>query len=549
MGHRRLASLLALALLAFSCGGGSSSPTGASDAGSPGLDASAADSSSSNDAAPPTDSAPPLDSTLPTSDAGPDGQATDAAPDASEDASPDAQLDAGPALLVAGSKLRVIGGTTDPLVVYWGPTTTGATTNSIFVVPPGGGTPTAIAGPFTGRFYVQIYGPDVFIWNLVGTTSVGALSVWTQAHGLVPLAASSVEDNAWANADGSTILYAANATTTQKDVWIAKNDGMGAIALVTGMYRTSCNVAAVLRGSDAIVQHCEQPITDGGSNGSIPPTLTFFPDGGTSGKVDIVTLPADAITNIWSVDQQEDELYAPTVTGSQPGSVFALPSLTSTTVEPNGAAEGFFVADGGVVVYRTTSGEVRRSSTTGPSPTTLVPSGASGFLWGSNDESLVTYYTQLASSSSGVSVTDLNVASLATPDAAFQVVSTASVIPVGYSGAFTADSSHLLYVTGSTTNTTSGTLFALPLADGGAARQLSTNVSADTVTSGASLVYGDNYSSSAGTFDIHVIDLASGAPATLIAAGATDYRYDRSLVTLFYATNAAPPGIYSLALP
>ena len=51
-------------------------------------------------------------------------------------------------------------------------------------------------------------------------------------------------------------------------------------------------------------------------------------------------------------------------------------------------------------------------------------------------------------------------------------------------------------------------------------------VSADTVTSGASLVFGDNYSSSAATFDVRVVNLASGATPTLVAAL---YRLSRRL--------------------
>jgi hypothetical protein len=509
------------------------------DAAAPLADSGALDSAPSSDASAP-DTVPPDDA----GDAGP-AAILDAgnAGDAADAANTVDAADAAPESLVAGSGFHVLAITSDNYVIYWGPSDAGATTNSVFAVPLAGGAPIAAAGPYTGHFSVNILGPDVFVWDLGSeTATVGPLGVWTHAHGFVSLSSASVEDNAAVSDDGSTVAFVTNTTATQKDVAVAGSDGSNSTILVAGIYRASCPFDVAFAGGGVIVQFCTDPLPDGGVTGSLPPALSFFPTPSPSSRRDLLTLPADPNHYDWSLDSLGTLLYAPSSTGV--GAAISLPAGTATTIDGSGAVEGILSSGGGTVLYRTTSGEIQRSPTAAPSQTTVVTSGAAGLIEISPDVGTVAYYETGGVDANGNFLSDLHVASAGSAGTSTSLVTSSTLL----AEAFTLDSTYLTYSVTTSTDDLTATLQAAPVA-GGAPIALGTDVFEWRMGAGAEVIFADNYAAATGATDIHAVNLAGTAAATLVAAAATNFRLTNDRAQIVYATDTAPAGLYAVPVP
>jgi hypothetical protein len=115
---------------------------------------------------------------------------------------------------------------------------------------------------------------------------------------------------------------------------------------------------------------------------------------------------------------------------------------------------------------------------------------------------------------------------------------------------FTTDSSYLTYDVSTSSDDSSGTLSAISTAaDAGAPVQLGVAVESERVATGAKVIIADNYVESAGTADVHAIDLAAGSAPTLVAAAASGFRLSHDRTRILYSTNGGVAGLYVVAVP
>ena len=127
-----------------------------------------------------------------------------------------------------------------------------------------------------------------------------------------------------------------------------------------------------------------------------------------------------------------------------------------------------------------------------------------------------------------------------------------------YFAAFTTDSSHVLFLTSTTTDAASGlefgTLAEAPVTATSASQvvQLGTNVFQVVPATGAKVVFCQNFSATTFTCDIYVVDLSASTPnPTLLAAGANQgFAISSDRATIAYGSNApSPGGLFTVAVP
>jgi hypothetical protein len=544
----RLAILLALVLpslgvAAVACGGGG---------GTNGDNGGGNDSGTSSDTGSPTqgDSGPATDSGTHAGDAGDAG--ADAKSDGSSDAAADAPVVQEGTQLVSGAGLTVLNVTSDGYVIYW--TSPAASMWQVFAVPLAGGAPVTVAGPNTGSFYAYILGEHVLVWQLGGSTdTIGALSVWSHAAGTAQLSTASVAGAAWTSGDDSKLAFLTNATTTTADFTVAGSDGSGATTLTTGVSLTGCSFNALFVSGGIVAQHCSGQISDGGLP-TLPPTLTFWPtSGGADAGVNVVDLPANPFGYDWSTDLAGDLLYAVANTTNK-GATYALPALTATTIDPTAGGQGFLTSDGSKVFYVNASKNIEVSSTTTPSPSTLVSGGnVFGLTLLSPNGSTLAYYTQPEINPAGDFVSDLYIAPTAAPSSGQAVLTTKTLL----AAAVTHDSNYLTVYASTSSDDTTGTLSYVPLgADGGAAEAgagagavLGTNVGEAALGQGARIVFSPNYDETTGVADLQFANLGAGGAPQLLATTIYSFVMSSDLSQAVYSAGVGDAGIYAVSIP
>jgi hypothetical protein len=447
-------------------------PTGAdagappADAAGPDADATAIDATGADAGEPPIDARAPLDAGT--------GDATADANDAG---------DSGVVTIATAAELAAAGLGASGATLYSGLTSDGyvplvdSAGRSLCAVSVAGGpiTPvTSIPSSASSPIYLigdLTAGPAVF-WAGYAADGGADNDIWTSSSGLVELSPEPMAGFIGASADGTMVAYETAPVTGNVvvDQAVSHVDGSATSTLFTGVSKTGCGDFLGFAGNMLISVHCVSP--DGGP---VAPTLSVFPGGSAALESDLATI----VDGSASFDAAGDLVFA-AIDGTNEGAVFAVPGGAKTHIDTNVTA-GLMTPDGTGVVYLTTGGAIRFATTTSPSPTTVVTSGAAGLLAISPDGSTVAYYASGSGSS-----TDLWLAPAKTMGTPVQVVATPTASMGQAQGlpSFTADSSRALYLTNVSALNASATLSAVPVA-GGASTNLGT-VSADYLGSSAS---------------------------------------------------------------
>jgi len=149
-------------------------------------------------------------------------------------------------------------------------------------------------GALGSQFWVTVVGQVVFAWSNVSAADVGALTIWSSAHGAHSIAPSSFGILGASSSDGSQVLYLANVDSQGQtgDVYVANSDGSGASSLLQGQQLTGCFPQLGFAGSYAIASHCDVARGTGPSA-----TISSFQSPGWN-RADLMT----SAENTWSAD-------------------------------------------------------------------------------------------------------------------------------------------------------------------------------------------------------------------------------------------------------
>lgn len=403
-------------------------------------------------------------------------------------------------LIASGNSLSTRGVTSDGYEIY-----SDDYALQLYAVPIAGGTPQNIAA-LGSKFWVTVVGQVVFAWSNVTDANVGALTIWSSAHGAQALSPASFGILGASSSDGSHVLYVGNVDSQGQtgDVYVAGADGSGVTSLLQGEQLTGCFPQLGFAGSYAVSSHCDVARGSGPSA-----TISSFQSPSWS-RADLVT----SAQNVWSADTAGSIVLVSTGGGIM---VVPMGGGSSTLLDPSGFL-GQLIAGGQTAVYSTVAGDLRSSSTTAPSPTTLASPPFGGFSGVSPSQSTVLFYRNQASSGG----TDLYLSSTATPG-------TPTTVVTGTDGAingdtFTADSAYALYSTSNDVCTGAATFEAFPVTGTGAAVQLGTDVWGDWSSTGEKVIFNDNYVATGGLrygrADIEFVDLSAGTTPTLVVSQA-----------------------------
>ena len=402
-------------------------------------------------------------------------------------------------LIASGNSLSARGVTSDGFEVY-----SDDYALQLYAVPIAGGASQSIAA-LGSKFWVTVVGQVVFAWSNVTDANVGALTIWSSARGAQAISAASFGILGASSSDGSQVLYVDNVDAQGQagDVYVVGADGSGATKLLGGQQLAGCFPQLGFAGSYAIASHCD---TAPGAGPSA--TISSFHSPSWS-RADLVT----GAENVWSANTAGTLLLV-----STGGGVMVVPTGggSSTTLDPSGFL-GQLIAGGQTAVYSTMTGDLRRSSTALPSPTTLASPPFGGFYGFPPSQSTVLYYRNQASAGG----TDIYLASTTTPGTPITVYSGTDGAING--DAFTADSAYVLYSASNDVCTGAATFSALPVG-GGSSLSLGTNVWGDWSATGSKVVFNDNFVATGGLrfgrADIESVDLSAGTTPTLVISQA-----------------------------
>ncbi len=495
-------------------------------------------------------------------DSGSDATTNEAsAPEAGADAGP---LDAtAPALspLVTGTNLQVWGVTADGHIVY-----SDETAGTLFQVPVAGGTPKTVAALGAGTHSVVVKQNVSFLWTAIDATGVGTLSLFAStAASPTQVSMKSWSGKAEVTADSSHVVYFDNANGTAKsgDLFLATSAGASPVSLLTATDLSGaaqCNFAMKPAASAwFVVSHCEPHAGEAGvalaflsefdaSTGQradlFSTTRTFDP---TSG---FALSPSGAQLLVYWADRGGVTLFT-----------LASPS-TPTTIDASGFDPVAFSPDGLRAIYVWVGG--------------CIGSCASGVAWSPvtnpapvNGGSLKTYFALepdganvIGYENSGAKGTDLFLVSTTNPLGFVSVEGpVAGTLPPALgrlpkSGAFTSDSSHVLFVDNAGA---APALTAFSIA-GTASRVLASNPASVYATGASSSVIVFSASALAGarsagdgTADLFTVDTATTAAPTLVANQANvDYALTPArdkVVFVWDGAVAAKAGLYVAPVP
>ena len=369
-------------------------------------------------------------------------------------------------LLAAGNALSARGVTSDGYEIF-----SDDAALQLYAIPIGGGTRQSIVA-LGSKFWVTVVGQVVFAWSNVTAANVGALTIWSSAHGAHLISSASFGILGASSADGSQILYVSNvdAGGATGDVYLSDADGTGATALLQGQQLGGCFPQLGFAGAYAVASHCDVARGTGPSS-----TVSSFHSPSWT-RTDLAT----GAENTWSADAAGTMVLVSAGNGVL---VVPIGGGAGTMIDP----EGFLaqlIAGGQTAVYSTTGGQLRSSPTTAPSPLTLATS-FGGFYSVSPDQTRVLYYVN--STSSG---TDVYLASTLSAGTS-RALSTATTGTVN-GDAFTADSTYALYSSGQDV-CTGASAFSAYSVSGTAPVALGHNVWGDWGATGSKVIFNDNY--------------------------------------------------------
>ncbi len=462
--------------------------------------------------------------------------------------------------LIEGKDLRVFGLTEDDHLIY---KDSSGTLFSFGL--PAGQKATTIASGLDAASEVVIRRNTVFVWTMVNQTSFGGnLAIWNTAGVSVPaLASKSLRFRATVSHNGQYLLYTSNISNDGKfaDLILAKIDGSGASTVLNQTYV----------GPDKAPSGFQLGLSSGDSDG--PFIIVFTPPvmmGGMPAKgADIAAIdPTTAklttlksLTNGWAPSPDGSQILVRDFTTK---AMLALPvGGGGTPTKIDGAfSSATFLSDNRSIAYVNTSNQVLRSTIAGGTPTALATDSSVLIDGFSNDittgdlavsadgkyiigEAGVTGPTNFPSS-------ELYLVSLDTPGTPTTLVPTAD--GALYGGAFTADSSQVLYA--SNVISGAGEFYSKPVA-GGDAKKLGTTVWVWFTGLGTKVVFNDNYQDDSsmkthGAADIFSVDAANPGQPKLIATQVdADFYISHGRDTIVYLDTATSgkEGIYTTTIP
>jgi hypothetical protein len=421
----------------------------------------------------------------------------------------------------------------------------------IEVVPVAGGAATVVASSAQGL----VSGKMVMAWaNFSKTTSVGDLSVYTAANGVVALDVNSVGMGVAAD-DGSALIYSNNASGdgSTADLVFAKADGTGKKTLFPGsLMGNPCRPGIRTAAGSFFVSHCDAAPAagpDGGSDdggapdggGPAGPSATLSMVGADGTLTNI----ASGVTPVFNVSPDGMQVLAIAANGD--GLLYPPTANASGTKLDSNVVFGFFSPDSSTLLYYTTDGKLHRMVGAGPS-TVLVTSNVTGVLDAAPDFSTVLFYS---TNDASMFTSDVYLASATTPGAATMLAPPNGAV---YGDGYTADSSRVLFYKNVAMGV--GDFLSAPASGGG---NPTTHGSKVWVSyHGAKptqVVFNPNWKSVAnsnGRADVSVVDTAGSDPPTVICVAAeADFFLSHDRTKVVYGALAQPgkEGIYAAALP
>jgi hypothetical protein len=511
-------SLALAAFVAAACSGGS-------NAAAPGDAGTDANTSPSEDAGAARDANAP--------DA---GQQTDSGPPASEDAG----SDAGPACLQIASPTK-IGNDTSLIALTTDGYALSLTPSGWDATPLDGGATKATgipANPIDGGIGWAVLERVLVIadsnGNLIDTWTAGGKSTGAPipfGQGIV--ASSDGQHLVTVGGDGS-VRYAKSDLTGEVTLQPAPDSGSNCSAFITFAADNYVVVASFCQTtSDAGLVPLAATITSY-SLPNLTPTLT---------------VPNAQV--YFSADAAGTKILAITTAGA--ASVYPLDGSPSTSIDTD-VFNGFLTPDGSTVIYTTTAGQLKRTATSNPVPTTLVASGAYDLL--GNNSWMNDYASWLpALPPDGSQVFTCTNDYCLTGSVGFASTTTAGVVTTVmpadqvygqdlFYDPFTHNGAYALVRQDPTSIAAAAPVLATPA--GGTPKTIATaSTRFFAGPSGALVVYDDNFTNNAS--DLYVADLASSCTPTLVAAGISSFWLTPGRDQIVYAKGGM--GLFVVPVP
>lgn len=285
-----------------------------------------------------------------------DGGSDDAKADVKRDGQADPDEDVNVPLpppsgtALAAGDVFLVGVTTDNDVIFLAATS--QTNADLYTIPVAGGTATKIVTDTSIANDVQIVrGNTVLYWSGTSAGGVGAFNYWTKAGGnKTNVASNSVAGLIGAKADGTKVLYTANATVvsdkpTKTEVGYLDVTTGTATPAISGA--DSLNVAAAIAPSSSASAPCLPVIRFGGDTAFLAYCVG---DVATENKARITSILAGTATRLDSATLADpgtvQPLMAVDVTGSTILSIGLAPDAKGRVIKTAGGAPGTTLEDG-----------------------------------------------------------------------------------------------------------------------------------------------------------------------------------------------------------
>lgn len=482
------------------------------------------------------------------------GSSSDAGLDGAADGSPDAST--GPAALLAGGDIALLGLTTDGYAIYRRYDVVSGKF-SMWAIAVTGGAPIVLSADMGGgQFIGRIMYSAVGFWTGVGPDGLGTFNVWTKATGIksapgatsyrnlfsVTLAgdmvmfSSSVSDGGLVDGSVQNIGYTVaptsdlNATAFIRDVNLAAMENGNCPAQVLAPFED---------GKTLLVSHC----TGTAPNAVVGRVVMakHLADGGVATSVLLSeSSAATAIIPFYGIscDSRGSKLFVVGAAPLRQGRIVDVDGGSATVLD-EGVTAGEVMLDSGTVFY-TASGALKRATTEGAGKITVVGGGYDHLVDRTPDERRLLYASLAAN------LTDLHVADVTKPGETTALVPDASV----GSAAFSGDGEEVVYTTVDPSTGLSD-CFAVRV-DGSGTRKLASGVvlcQRVPPTNTVLVVVNPHQRGPFPVADLETIDLAAAAPVAVpFEREVFDVRNaNKGLVV--YVKMGAEAGLYSRPLP
>ena len=450
-------------------------------------------------------------------------------------ASPDlASTQPAPTIKIATGVYAVAGVTADDQVVLIDPVKSGA-----FAAPIGGGLMQTVD---PGAVIIAVEGKLVFAWSHVDQNGLGDVTRWSAAGGSVQLGVGSATRLFAVSDDGAFIAWSDGGAATVGDLRIARADGSHAMKVFSQVVLDdSCRprLAFAAKSHRLIASYCPKP-GDGGAVSAVVSSVD-----GETGQVTDLKTPAE---DFFSIDRTGGHVLV--ISDTHVGDVVTVTGDHHQLLTQQMSA-GYLLAGATEVVYQSNangngSGALGRVLVNGGMATPLVAGGVDRIEAISPDEGWLVYSTRRGMGTSS----DLFLIGTRSGR-----VTTLSENTRGglRDDAFTADSSHVLYLT-SVMASSAGTLRSQPVS-GGPPVEHGTSVFNVRAALGTRVVFNDHYRpalQSRGRADLYLVDTAkSDAPVLLAAAADVVFFLSANRDRVVYAVQDTPgtEGIFVTGLP